>query len=241
MNMMTPATRRIFTRYAAAALMTLGLGAGLVGTARASDADTAQELVDEAAWTVQSILSNKNFKGRIDPYLAKAKAVMIFPSYLKAGLIVGGEGGSGVLLGRAANGEWSYPAFFNMGGGSFGLQIGGQKSELMLVFMTTKGLDAVMKNRVTVGGDISAAVGPLGEGYEAQTTTNLDADILSYRVNEGAFIGASIEGAAIWERDSLNRAYYGWDGVTARAIVFNGDHRNPAADKLRETLTQLPK
>lgn len=228
-------------RLAAAALLTLGLAFGTSQGARASDADTAQELVDKSGWTVERILSNENFKGRIEPYLAKAKAVMIFPAYLKAGLIVGGEGGSGVLLARASNGEWSYPAFFSMGGGSIGLQAGGQKSELMLVFMTTKGLEAVMKNRVTLGGDVSAAVGPLGEGYEAKTTTNMDADILSYRTNEGAFVGASVEGSVIWERDGLNRAYYGWDGVTARSIVFNGDHRNPGADKLRETLTKLPR
>lgn len=241
MTMTLPRPHLPLARLAALAMLAIGLCAPSLQAARASDADSAQELVDEATWTVERILSNANFKGRIDPYLAKAKAVMIFPAYLKAGLIVGGEGGSGVLLARASNGEWSYPAFFNMGGGSFGLQIGGQKSELMLVFMTTKGLEAVMSNRVTVGGDISAAVGPLGEGYQAKTTSNLDADILSYRTNEGAFIGAAIDGAAIWERESLNRAYYGWEGVNARSIVFNGDHRNPAADKLRETLTKLPR
>ena len=232
--------RRLLALCGAMALI-VAASPGLVGPARASDADAAQELVDESAWTVQRILSNEKFKGRIDPYLARAKAVMIFPAYLKAGLIVGGEGGSGVLLARSQSGEWSYPAFFSMGGGSFGLQVGGQRSELMLVFMTTQGLEAVMKNRVTLGGEISAAVGPIGEGYEASTTTNLNADILSYRVNEGAFVGASVEGAVIWERDALNKAYYGWDEVTARSIVFNGDHRNPGAETLRQTLQRLPR
>lgn len=229
-------SRRHCLGLTAAAAGALALpGAGL-----ASDADRAQEIVDEAAWTVQRILTHENFKGRIEPYLARAKAVMVFPNYFKGGFFVGGEGGSGVLLARAPSGQWSYPAFFAMGGGSFGLQVGGQRSELMLVFMTTDGLEAVLDNKVTIGGEISAAAGPIGEGYEAATTTNLDADILTYRVTEGAFIGISLDGAAIWERDSLNAAYYGWDNADARSIVFQGNHRNPAADTLRQRLTNMP-
>ena len=130
--------------------------------------------------------------------IKQAKGVLIIPQFLKGGFIIGGSGGSGVLLGRDAN--WSDPAFFTMGGGSIGFQIGGQVSEVVLLLMTNRAIDAVIHNEVKLGADASFAAGPLEIGAEASTTTNLDTDIFSFSRAKGLFAGVSFEGAVIKSR-----------------------------------------
>lgn len=201
----------------------------------------AEEIVSEAVFTIDKLASHPDVGKWVRQYMADAKAVLVFPQVLKGGFVVGGEGGTGVLLAKAGNGEWSYPGFYSMGAGSVGLQIGAQKSELMLLIMTGKGLSAVLDSRVKVGGDISGAVGPYGAGAEASTTANLNADILSYSAAEGAFIGASIEGAYIWERKLLGESYYGDGSATAKGAVIDGKFANPHANELREKLASFPK
>ncbi|MCG8545246.1 MAG: lipid-binding SYLF domain-containing protein, partial [Alphaproteobacteria bacterium] len=149
------------------------------------------------------------------------------------------EGGSGVLLAKGSSGKWSYPAFYTMGGASFGLQIGGQSSEVMLLIMTSKGINSVINNKVKLGADISAAVGPVGVGAEASTTTNLRADIYSFSLNAGAFIGASLAGAVIAPRQAWNTDYYNSANATAKAVVLEGKYFNVQADPLRNVLAGL--
>ena len=211
----------------------------LSGAARASDELVAMELVKESTFTIDKMKDHPDFKGNIRSYMRDAKAVLIFPSIIKAGLFVGGEGGRGVMLAKAENGEWSYPSFFAMGSGSFGLQIGAQRSEVMLIVLTGNGLQAILDNNVTVGGELNGAIGPYGSGAEASVTTNLDVDVLSYAVAEGVFIGASLEGAAIWSQDGLNAAFYDSTDATAEKIVIDGQYANADADALRTALARF--
>lgn len=205
-----------------------------------ADAKTeAMELIDEAYFTIEKILQSEKTGDTALRYLKSAKAVFISPQILKGAFFVGGEGGSGIILARASNGEWSYPAFFDIGSASFGLQVGAQASELLLTIQTGKGLTSIIDDKVTLGGELSAAIGPVGEGMGGTTTTNMNADIYSFSVNQGGFIGASVEGAAIWEDEEANAAFYE-DGAHSNDIILHGKYSNPAADKLRNLLASFP-
>ncbi len=199
----------------------------------------AIELVEESYFTIEKILASEHTGAIALKYLKAAKAVFISPEILKGAFFIGGEGGSGIIMARASNGEWSYPAFFDVGAGSFGIQFGARKSELMLTIQNGKGLTAILNDKVTLGGELSAAIGPVGEGMEGTTTTNLKADVYSFSVNKGGFIGASIEGAAIWEDEEANAAFYE-EGAHSDEIILNGKYSNPAADKLRALLASIP-
>jgi len=199
----------------------------------------ARELVAEAQFTIERILADDKMGKAARAQFRSAKAVLIVPSMLKAGLILAGEGGSGVLLAKADTGEWSYPAFYSVGSGSVGLQLGAQKSELLLFIMTGKGLEIILDGSGTVGGELNAAVGTFGETREAATTVNFGPDIVSIGVNDGAFIGASVEGAIVFSNASRNAAFYGNEDAVPEAVVLRGEFANADADALREQLTKL--
>ena len=171
--------------------------------------------------------------------MAKAKAVLIFPSVIKGAFFIGGEGGDGVLLAKGAANRWSYPAFYTMGAASFGLQIGGKDSEVMLLIMTEKGINAVIENKVKLGGDISVAAGPVGVGASAATTANLGGDILSFARSRGAYMGMSLEGAVIYPREDWNTSYYTSKNATPKAVIIEGKYFNRQADMLRGVLARM--
>lgn len=231
-------------RAAAAAVMTaalaIGFGAPAAADETADNLKTANEIVSEAVFTAEKMRNHKEFASYVKGYMKKAKGVVIFPQILKGGFFLGGEGGSGVLLAKADDGRWSYPTFVGMGAASFGLQIGAQSSELMLIVLTGKGLEAILDDKVTIGGEINGAVGPYGAGAEASTTANLNADVIAYSVAQGAFIGVSIEGAAVFPREKLNAAFYGTNDASPKSVVVDGKFANAAADPLREELAKYP-
>lgn len=198
----------------------------------------AEEIVSESAFTVEKMLEQKDFGAYFQRYIKSAKAVVIVPSMLKGGFIIGGEGGSGVILARSQSNEWSYPSFLSVGSASIGLQFGGQRSELILLVMTNKGLKAILEDQVQIGGELNGAIGPYGAGAEASTTTNLDVDILAYSIASGVFVGLSLEGTALVPRERYNRAYYGID-VAPQDIIYSGAVGNPQADVLRQTLRRV--
>jgi len=210
----------------------------LVGTvtlchpARA-DSD-AEALVEKARISFLAMYNDKNYT-QLKRQLKFAKALLIVPSQLKAAFIFGAQGGSGVLIARDANGAWGYPAFYTIGSGSVGLQIGFQNSEAVLEIMTDKGLNAVINNQVKLGVDASVAVGPVGEGINGSTTTAAGADIVTFSRTEGLFAGGSLDGAVIVKRDDWNADFYG-KGATPRAIIYDKKYSNPKADALREAL-----
>lgn len=225
---------RPIVRTAALALTALLLFANPA----AADKRDAEELVVQSEYTIQRMWDHPEFSRYIRQYLRQAKAVVIIPTMFKGGFIIGGEGGTGVLLARAQNNQWSYPAFLSAGSASVGLQIGGQASEMLLIVMTGRGLQAILDDQVQIGGELSGAVGPYGGGTEASTTTNLDVDVIAYSISKGVFVGVNVEGTALIARESLIRDYYG-QVATPQQVVLEGAVGNPQADSLRETLRSL--
>ena len=219
--------RTAATMLAAAVLL-------IVGTVSARAVSPPQALVDNARYTLEKMVRNPELKP-LPRLLRKAKAVLIVPSLLKAGFFVGGEGGSGVLLARGTGGEWSNPAFFNIGAGSFGLQIGFQDSEVIFLIMSRRTLESMLEAKVKLGADASVSAGPVGIGFEGGTAINLRADIYSYALSRGAFLGASFEGSVAVEDRDRNRAYYGPD-ATAQSILVKQRHSNPGAAELVRVL-----
>lgn len=205
------------------------------GIAVADDYSEAKEIVQESRITIERVLRDKETGPRVEKLLERAKGVLVFPEILKGAFIIGGEGGSGVLMSRQANGAWSYPAFYTMGSISIGLQVGGESSQAMLLIMTQKGFDAILNDQVKLGADLSAAAGPRGIGAEASTTTAAGADVYVYSLNKGLFIGASLEGAVIAKRGDWNSAFYKQD-VSPRGIVRDNKVENAEADPLRAVL-----
>lgn len=198
-----------------------------------ADANDDQIIINKAKVAVDDLRSQ--FKQPLDSLLRRAKAVLIYPEIFKAGFIIGASGGVGVLLVRGADDSWSAPAFFGFGSGSIGLQIGASGSQVMFLIMTDGGLTKVMKDQVKLGADASIAVGPVGAGVEAASTTNLNADMYVYSKSEGLFAGGAVNGAVISASDERNREYYGGN-PTARAIVIDRQFNNPGADALRNAL-----
>lgn len=168
------------------------------------------------------------FRDNVD----KAKGIFIVPRMLRGGFFIGGSGGSGALLAKnSETGKWSYPAFYTMGSVSFGMQIGADSSEILLLVMTDKGLNAMLSNEFKLGADVAMAAGPVGAGAKAQT-----ADILAYGRSKGAYVGVSVEGAVISPRYKWNNTYYSKDDVQLVDILINQTETNPQADNLRGAL-----
>lgn len=140
--------------------------------------------------------------------LDRAEAIAVFPGVLKAAFVVGGRGGHGVIMKRVRGG-WSAPAFFNLGGGSFGAQIGAQKTDYVLLIMNEEGINGLLKDKFEIGGEVGIAAGPVGREVAASTNLRLNAGILSYSRSKGVFIGAAIKGAVISPDNNLNEAVYG--------------------------------
>jgi SH3 domain-containing YSC84-like protein 1 len=139
--------------------------------------------------------------------LDRAEAIAVFPGVVKAAFIIGGHGGQGVIS-RRVKGGWGAPAFFNLGGGSLGLQIGAQKTDYVLLIMNAEGLKGLMEDKFEIGGEVSVAAGPVGRAAAATTNATLDAGILSYSRSKGAFIGAALKGGVINPDNDLNEAVY---------------------------------
>jgi len=226
-------TRRIFTLGSVA----LALAASCITLpARASDATDANGLVDKAAVTINSLTNDKDF-ATLRPAMAKAKAVLIYPEVLKAGFILGGSGGSGVLLVRdAKTGDWSGPAFYTMGSASLGFQAGASSAQMVMVINSQKAVDSLYTNKVQLGGDASVAVGPKGAGTGASIT----ADFIVYAKVKGAFAGIAVDGSVVDVRDKLNSAYYGKQ-VTPVDILVKREVSNPHSAKLHAALKKAAK
>ena len=220
------------TRPVLACLFAVLLGA--VDAPPAAALSGQQELIDKSRITFDKLITHEEFT-ELPNYVRQAKALLIFPSLIKGGFIIGGEGGTGVLVVRDQARGWSDPAFYTLAAGSIGLQIGGQVSEVVFTIMSENALNAILDNQMKFGGDVSIAAGPLGKTLEASTTTNLEADVYSFGKTAGLFGGVSFEGAGILKRDSWNEGYYG-AGATPYAIVVERKFTNPNTQALRDAL-----
>lgn len=166
--------------------------------------------------------------------LDRAEAVAVFPSVIKAGFIVGGRGGSGVISRRVAGG-WSAPAFFDLAGGSIGLQIGASSTDFVLLFMNENAVDSLLGDKFEIGGEGSAAAGPVGRSASASTDLKLNAQILSYSRSRGAFAGLELKGVVIKPDNEDNLQVY---GMNARDILTGAD--KIALDKMPEGVRVFP-
>lgn len=147
----------------------------------------------------------------------RAQAIAVFPGILRVAFGLGGRGGDGVISRRTASG-WSAPAFFKLGGGSFGAQIGASKTDYVLLFMNEGALKGLLEDKFEVGGEAGVAAGPVGRAASASTNVTLDAAILSYSRSKGAYIGAALKGVVINPDNNLNEAIYG--GMKARDVLL---------------------
>ncbi len=162
----------------------------------------------QAAAKVFNQLMNTAERGIPKELLDKAEAIAVFPGVVKAGFIVGGRGGQGVISRRLPRG-WSAPGFFNIGGADFGAQIGASKTDFVLLFMNEDAVKGLLQDKVELGGELSVAAGPYGRTAAASTDAQLKAGILSYSRSKGAFIGAVVKGGTINPDNDLNEAIYG--------------------------------
>jgi lipid-binding SYLF domain-containing protein len=147
--------------------------------------------------------------------LRRAEAVAVFPGVLKGGFILGARGGSGVIS-RRVDGGWSAPAFFDLGGGSIGLQIGAASTDYVLLFMNDEAVGSLLGDKFEIGGEGSAAAGPVGRSASASTDARLNAQILSYSRSKGAFAGLELKGVVIKPDKEDNAQVY---GMSARDIL----------------------
>jgi SH3 domain-containing YSC84-like protein 1 len=166
--------------------------------------------------------------------LDKADCVIVFPSVLKAAFIVGASYGRGAMSCRSGDdfrGPWSAPTMMALEGGSFGLQIGGQATDFVLLVMNQQGANAILASKVKIGGDASAAAGPVGRTAAAATDVTLRAEILTYSRSRGLFAGISLEGSTLRPDNDANERVYG-KKIDARDIVLHGAVPVPPSAKL---------
>ncbi|MFN3231812.1 MAG: lipid-binding SYLF domain-containing protein [Alphaproteobacteria bacterium] len=206
----------------------------LAGPALAKDKFEAQELVDSSRSAFMDLIDQGD-NVTAKALLKEAKGVMIFPSVIKVGLVLGGEGGSGVMMTRAPNGTWSYPAFYHMASASFGLQIGGQQTRFLLILMTDEAVNRMLQGEAEIGGDLSAVIIEDGIDKELTTTTGRKAIYYIAETEAGLFAGASIEGSNIKFRKKTARNYYG-ERVTPQDILVNFKVSEEGAGALRSTV-----
>ncbi|MGO9816644.1 MAG: lipid-binding SYLF domain-containing protein [Acidocella sp.] len=205
-----------------------------LGTAAPAFAGSPQYLVDSSTLALEDMMGGAQGSQAQD-FLRKAKAVVICPNIFRAGFFFGGEGGGCVLSARTDDGSWSYPAFYTLGSGSFGLQIGVQSAEVMLFLMTDGGLNALLNSHFKLGLDGGLTIATLGAGVSGSMSTALNADIISFSKSEGLYGGVSLAGAVISDDTDYEQQYYG-TALGARAIVVNGQGTNNGANPLRTML-----
>jgi SH3 domain-containing YSC84-like protein 1 len=166
-----------------------------------------------------------------DDLLDRAECVAIVPGLKKGGLGIGGKYGKGLVMCRTADRKkWSAPSFLTVEGGSFGLQIGFQQTDVVMLIMNRKGMERLVGDKFTVGADASAAAGPVGRNASAETNIRLDAEILTYGRSKGLFAGLTINGAVVKQDKDDNRDFYGKE-MDARAILFDNTVPMPAEAK----------
>ena len=200
----------------------LAMCAGMI-PAKAQDAKLTDRLASAAA-VIDEVMATPD-KGIPQTILAKASCVVVVPHYKKGAFLVGAQYGQGVATCRTPRG-WSAPVFVRLEGGSFGWQIGGQSTDLVLVAMNQGGLESMLKSKFKLGGDASVAAGPVGRDAEASTDVVLHAEFLTYSRNRGLFAGLDLSGTDLSQNGDDTRTEYGTDEPFER--VLHGGIPTPA-------------
>ena len=219
----------------------LGVALALHGAApaRADEGKTENKEAKRLEESRQTYVELTQVKESIPRQLQeKCQCVAVFPDVVKGAVGWGGRHGKGVRSCRGANGSWSDPIFLTLTGGSFGLQIGVEKTELVLFFMNDKAARSLLESKFTLGGKGSVAAGPYGRSAEADTDLRLNAEIYSYAKSKGAFAGISLEGAHLGPDNEALHRFYG-PSATPEGVLFHGKapaHTVAAATRFTQIL-----
>jgi len=226
----------MFNTFKAGALPLLAVAAtaalGLAGCASKPTQDDTEARVDAARTTLANFMRDPDLTW-FREHVGNAKALMISPQIVQAGFIVGGSGGSALVIAHNRSGSgWNGPAFYRMATGSIGLQAGAQASEMVALIMSDKALNSLMSTSFKVGGDVSVAAGPVGVGTSAPVT----ADMIVYTRSKGLYGGANLDGTVITVDDGRNQAYYG-QAATPVDILVTRSVNNPYGARLAQAAT----
>jgi lipid-binding SYLF domain-containing protein len=211
----------------------------LTSIAWAGPREATQDRLEHAGAVLREVMAAPD-RGIPEDVMRHAKCIAVVPHLLKGGFIIGAENGRGVATCRTSNG-WSAPAFFAITGGNFGLQIGVEGIDLVMVIQGDKGLERLMSSKFEVGGDASAAAGPVGRHASADTDWKLNTEILTYSRARGIFAGVTLNGAVIRRDDDSTEAMYGHEIATRRILmgeVTPPPEASPFLDAVRDAKVQ---
>jgi SH3 domain-containing YSC84-like protein 1 len=225
--------KKLFATMLAGAFAMAGLVLAPASSAKAKAEDQKDnDRIENAGTVVQEILDIPDDIPQ--DTLDKARCVIVFPSVLKAAFIVGGSYGRGVMTCRTHQdytGPWGAPTMMALEGGSFGLQIGGQATDFVILVMNNRGADSVLHSKVKLGGDASVAAGPKGRDASAETDATMRAEMLSYSRARGVFAGISLEGSTVRADNDANKRIYGKE-ISAEDIITESRLSAPASAHL---------
>lgn len=220
-------------RFTYAAVLGLGLALAGCGVTPETQSDTSAQVrsAEQTLANFQKDPEMRWFRENVN----RAKAVIISPRVTRAAFVFGGSGGEALVLARDQSGNWTGPAFYNLGAGSVGLQIGADVSEVVVLVMSEKALNGLLSRSFKLGGDASITAGPVGAG--AGATPN--ADMVAFVRSKGAYVGVSLDGVVLSPDDGANQAFYG-RAVTPVDILVRGNAGSPAAAaSLQQMLTRI--
>jgi len=211
------------------------IAAAAIGfVANANAQGDQQVLIDQASTTLSNFMRDPEMKW-LQQNIGRAKAVLISPEIVKAGFIVGGSGGRGVLVARNG-GKWVGPAFYTLATASIGFQAGVAASEMVTLVMTDKGMNSMMASSFKFGGDASVAAGPVGAGAQS----NVTADLIAFSRSKGVYGGLNLDGTVVSSNTDWDKAYYG-KAVMPPDILMKNAASNKGADKLLAEITRVAK
>ncbi len=220
-------------------LMSL-LVAGSIGSPAFADEHPGLQKIHQAE-AVLKMSATAPDKGIPRGLLQRAECIGVFPGLTKGAFVVGGEFGRGVFTCRQKNGAMGAPAFFTMGGGSFGWQFGGEQADLVLLIMNEDGVKHLLQDKFTLGGEASAVAGPVGRTAEAATDAQMHAEILSWSRSRGIFLGASLQGSVIKPDKSVTEEFYGKPVTANDLLVVQSVPAPEAAQSFVKTATEFSK
>jgi lipid-binding SYLF domain-containing protein len=228
--------KRLACAFAALCLLTYAAAAFAENEKPTKETERVQ-----AAVATMNEISNIPENTIPEAMMRRAAGVAIIPNVIKAGFVVGGKHGNGVLCVREKDGTWSRPVFVGLTGGSIGWQVGVEATDVVLVFMRKQNINDVLNGEFTLGGDASVAAGPVGRKAAAATSDDLDSEIYSYSRSRGAFAGLAIDGSKLYVDKGANAAFYTGKKTNPEAIVYGKELTTPpAAKELMEALDAYP-
>jgi SH3 domain-containing YSC84-like protein 1 len=207
------------------AVSLVGLSLACVSAARAADVQKLDDRINAAHLVLHELMDTPD-KGIPLDVAAKAHCIAVIPGYKKGAFVVGAQYGQGVATCRTAKG-WSAPVFIQLVGASFGLQAGGQSTDLVLVGLNRKSVEDLLKDKVKLGGDAAAAAGPVGRDAQASTTELANAEFLTYSRSQGLFAGVDLTGDEVHQNKDDTRAYYGKD--IPYQVILSGQVPTPVS------------